>query len=188
MTLPCSFSRTFMLFVAVLFLTAGFYSCSDKHDDPGLFVDIDAEGWAYGQPLVFQLPKDTDYIRDYVAVADTVSHFPVADTVPQGKCPLAGQSRLELTIRHSDAYPNANLWLELSYPSADTVMTDTFNITLADRYGKWLGHGIGPSYQMSKLITTRHRLNDGAKVRLRHVMRIDTLRHIEQIGLKVTRR
>ncbi len=169
-------------------------SCSPTVPDPGAFVDIDPAGWAYGERLTFALGADTLYDR---AATDTMTMTLRGDTtitddgdtisIPD-HIVNAGQSRLALTVRHSDAYEFANLWLELSYPSGDTTLCDTLNITLADKYGKWLGQGMGPAYQFTDTIASRHGINDNATVTLRHIMRVDTLHNIEQLGIKLIKR
>lgn len=153
-------------------LVAGLIACSPKSDDPGVFVDIPVEGWGYGSSIDFALGADTDFVRPGRPAPDSA----------------ALNSELALTIRHSDAYAYSNIWLELSYPCGDTTLRDTLDIRLADMHGKWFGNGIGPSYQFCDTITTRGRINDKPKVSLRHIMRVDTLHDVEQIGLKIVRR
>ncbi len=146
-------------------------ACSPKSPDPGEFVDIDTEGWVYGKALIFTPGADTAYER-------TVLH-------PDS---IILESQVELNLRHSNAYAYANIWLEMTYPSGDTMFADTINMTLADSYGKWLGKGIGPSYQISDTISTRRRINDNPKISIRHIMRVDTLREVEQLGLRIISR
>ncbi len=145
--------------------------CSPRHDDPGQFIDIDPQGWLYGQKLTFEPGADSVFIRP-------ARHIPVSNE----------HSHIELTVRHSDAYPYSNLWVELAYPTGDTVVCDTFNLVIADRYGKWLGNGTGPSYQKRDTLVTRLRVNDNPHLTLRHIMRVDTLREIEQVGMRMLKR
>ena len=94
---------------------------------------------------------------------------------------------LILNLRHSTAYPWRNIWLELSYPdgtdSSATMARDTFDIVLADRYGRWRGSGMGSSLQLSDTLHTRFAMRRGQRVSLRHIMRTDTLPAIERAGL-----
>lgn len=91
---------------------------------------------------------------------------------------------LILSLRHTAAYEFGNIWLELSYPLTDsTAAADTFNIVLADDFGHWLGHGIGPSVQITDTLSTDFSIRRGETVTLRHIMRTDTLRNIEQVGI-----
>ena len=55
---------------------------------------------------------------------------------------------------------------------------------LADVYGRWHGQGFGASYQFSRPFNTGVTLVRGDSVTVRHIMRVDTLRGIEQIGIK----
>ena len=91
---------------------------------------------------------------------------------------------LMLSVRHTDAYEYSNLWLELAYPDTDTtVRRDTINLVLADVYGRWRGHGSGPSMQIVDTLSTDFTIHQGDTLILRHIMRVDTLANIEQIGL-----
>lgn len=60
---------------------------------------------------------------------------------------------------------------------------DTFDIVLADRYGRWRGSGMGSSLQLSDTLHTRFAMRRGQRVSLRHIMRTDTLPAIERAGL-----
>ena len=94
---------------------------------------------------------------------------------------------LILNLRHCTAYPWRNIWLELSYPdgtdNSATMARDTFDIVLADRYGRWRGSGMGSSLQLSDTLHTRFAMRRGQRVSLRHIMRTDTLPAIERAGL-----
>lgn len=162
--------------MAAMIIVAG--SCASKSADPGQWQDIPPSGWLYEKKLVFQLAPDSDY-------AYTPS--PGCDTITPHQ-PQAGASEIEISLRHADAYPYSNLWLSLTYPTGDTTCTDTVQIELADAYGKWHGTGVGPSYQISRPITTNHRINDAPRIKVHHIMRVDTLTGIEQIGLKMLHR
>jgi gliding motility-associated lipoprotein GldH len=142
------------LAIATTILSATLCACSDLGSEHTEWRDIDLPGWRYGQELVFNADSDS------VAI-----------------------DRLVLSVRHTDKYEYANLWLELSYASGDTVVADTFNIELADSFGKWYGTGTGVSFQQNDTLMPRHRVNLGSPLHLRHIMRIDTLKNIDQIGL-----
>lgn len=114
--------------------------------------------WDYVEPV--DLAVDT--LRDSVATGGT----------------------LLLALRHTDGYEYSNVWLELSYPDSDTtVHADTLNIVLADAYGRWRGHGTGPSLQVTDTIARDFTIRRGEHLRLRHIMRMDTLTNIEQVGI-----
>lgn len=121
------------------------------------FVTFTDQEWPYGRTLDFRV--DT--------LADSVAHG----------------GTLLLSLRHTAGYQYGNIWLELEYPMADTTLKDTFNIALATSLGHWRGHGSGPSRQFTDTLKTNFTLYRGDTLKLRHIMRCDTLTNIEQIGV-----
>lgn len=135
-------------------------SCSAHENDYSAFSTIDSDGWAYGHTFVYR-PEITDSMADGL---------------------------LRVAVRHSNDYPYRNLWLEVSYQvvapdSTISFRADTVNIPLADIYGNWLGSGTGTSFQKADTVRTDFRLIPGAPVRVRHIMRADRLRGLEQVGI-----
>ncbi len=89
-----------------------------------------------------------------------------------------------LTLRHTPAYEYSNIWLEVDYNLDEGGgCCDTFNIVLADDYGRWRGKGTGASFCISDTIIRNVPLQQQQRIRLRHIMRTDTLHDIELIGL-----
>lgn len=87
----------------------------------------------------------------------------------------------EIGIRHNDAYKYRNLWLEVSRRvDSVTVIADTLNVELCNAYGRWYGRGFGGSYQLQLPLPERMRVSP---VNIRHIMRVDTLWGIEDIGI-----
>ncbi|MCH5221446.1 MAG: gliding motility lipoprotein GldH [Muribaculaceae bacterium] len=121
------------------------------------FTTFENQEWSYGRKIEFRV----DTLRDSVATGGS----------------------LMLSLRHTAGYEYSNLWIELTYPSADSISTDTFNITLADDFGHWRGRGSGPSIQKSDILKRDFTLIKGSVVGLRHIMRPDTISGIEQIGI-----
>lgn len=142
--------------IAMLVLLMG-AGCSDRHSRYSDFVRIDSEGWAYG---------------------DTVKVRPT-------RLDSVDMRRLAVAVRHDNDYPYRNLWLEVSYHTGHSTVRDTIELMLADIYGRWLGRGFGPSYQLSQPLQARFRIPDSTEISLRHIMRCDTLRGIEQVGIEV---
>lgn len=141
------------VFFVLVALTA---ACSLPTEIPGEFKVVPDGEWKYGHTFVFNEKGDT----------------------------VAGEfEALEFSVRHTDDYPYANLWVELNYNVGDTTASDTFNIKLANEYGKWFGNGSGPVMQHTDTIRPRLTPNPGSPLRLRHIMRVDVLTDIEQIGL-----
>ena len=117
---------------------------------------LDNGGWAYADTLTF---NNDD-----------------ADTLEVG--------RVVVGVRHTANYPYSNLWMEMTYDAGDTIPArDTVEVRLADAFGHWQGSGSGSSYQFTDTVIPRHRIVPGTRVRLRHIMRMDTVPELEQIGL-----
>lgn len=108
--------------------------------------------------------------------------WPYGDTVrflADTSATTATLGTLSVAVNHSNDYPYSNLWLEVT----TSRTRDTVEIVLADVYGKWQGHGFGPSYQLEREIGLRIQ-DPGKPVSIRHIMRLDTLTGIEKIGVK----
>lgn len=120
------------------------------------------------------VPSDGFNAGDYVMLPQ--EGWPYGDTVS-----LNANAGASLALRHSDRYPYRNLWLELTQ-TVDSAVTlrDTVNVELCDIHGQWHGKGFGDTRQL--VVRTPHKLNDGT-VAVRHIMRVDTLKGIEQIGI-----
>ncbi len=156
---------TYTLLAAAVVMTAAVAACSvDGHRGNG-------EDNYYS---VFHTFADTRW--DY---ADTL-HFTV-DTLRDS---ISRGGRFMVTVRHTHGYDYANMWLELSTPLTDsTRRNDTINLRLADDYGRWLGSGMGASLMITDTLPGRYYLSRGSDIALRHIMRVDTLEAIEQVGI-----
>lgn len=140
----------------VLILTAILAGCRLRHNDYSDFRTFDGAQWAY---------------------TDTVEFTPEFDD-------SIVEAPLTLCVRHSNAYPYSNLWLELEYPTGDSICrTDTIQLVLADEFGRWYGKGSGVSYQFTDTISRRFRAFSHKPLKLRNIMRRDTLPGIEQVGI-----
>ena len=139
--------------IMIAVLTA---ACSVTPSDYSRFTNLPERGWAYG---------------------DTVRFTP--DTIDP-----TSPKQLSVAVRHNNDYEYSNLWLEVTYMTADSVTCrDTLSMELADVYGHWLGKGMGSSYQVEAAVPGRVNLAEGSDVEIRHVMRVDPLRGIDQIGV-----
>lgn len=139
-------------------------ACGSGKRDYSRWDHLPAKGWAYG---------------------DTISLLPVDTTLSDNDSIVTGA--LEVALRHSSDYPYSNLWLEVTYHSERHMMRDTLDITLADVYGRWLGSGFGASYQQSVLINPSAVIDVTRPVMVRHIMRVDTLQGIDQVGVFIQR-
>ncbi len=121
------------------------------------FATLPAQGWAYG---------------------DTISLTPryMSDSIAAG--------HLVVALRHNNSYPYSNIWLEVTHTAPDgRVMRDTVNCVLADMYGRWKGHGVGASFQFADTIPPQVAVTAGSPITIRHIMRVDTIRNIEHLGI-----
>lgn len=143
--------------VVTLVVMAVAFACSTS-DERGCFVAVDPSGWNYGDTLRFDLGTAEDSVVD---------------------------GRLALVVRHAAGYAYSNLWLEVSYPPSDSLKPDTFNIRLSDSFGNWYGKGLGLSYQLTDTVGRKLKLSAPATLSVRHIMRVDRLEDIEQIGLLI---
>lgn len=150
-----------LLLVPVLLATACGITGSRGNGDDNYFSDFctfDSQEWPYSHTVVFTV----DTLRDSLSRGGT----------------------LLLSLRHTVAYPYSNIWLELSYPTPDGILAaDTFNILLADDYGHWRGYGNGPSMAITDTLSRNFDIARHGMIRLRHIMRTDTLPNIEQVGI-----
>lgn len=151
-------------------------ACSDdlrSHARASFFGEVPGAQWLYSAPLEF-----------------TADSLP--DTTVTGP--------LVVTLRHSSAYPYRNIWLEVeqgrlrrvadstaadSFRTVRLVSRDTFEVMLADPFGRWYGSGMGASLRRTDTVVTAYELERGASLAVRHIMRVDTLREVEQVGLLV---
>lgn len=147
--------QTFALTLTAAVLTT-VTACTDRHDDFGQFAEVDPAGLAYGDTLAIEVSG--------------------LDTLP-------AQRRIRLGVRHSNDYEYRNVVLEITYRDGNKWRRDTVNMELADIYGAWLGTGIGPSYQQAVTVWENAAIPDSARITVRHVMRVDTLRGVNQIGI-----
>ncbi len=150
-------SRVHVAVTALLVVCLG--ACAPRHNNYSSFATVPSAGWAYADNFEF-MPRFNDSVAT---------------------------GRLVLAVRHSANYPYANLWVEISTPgnplAGAASVKDTVNIRLCDSGGRWLGRGLGASLQKADTLPSVVTLADSVPVRLRHIMRVDTLDDIEQIGL-----
>lgn len=129
-------------------------SCSERNEFAA-YHTFGGEGWAYGDTI------------KYVAT--------LADQKASGT--------LNVEVRHDNEYLFQNLWVEVTYESDCRLKRDTVNIVMSDKFGHWTGSGFGSRYQVGAEVRGGVTLSDSSVVCIRHIMRVDTLRHIEEIGI-----
>ena len=141
-----------------IILIAAASSCRGS-DEFSRFVDIGGSAWGYSDTLD-------------ILVTDL-------DSIPA--------KRLSVAVVHNDEFPYRNLWIEVSYrDSIGRLYRDSVSVEMADEFGRWLGKSIGGSHQCETSLAHAFPLRDSTRISLRHIMRGDTIRGIDKIGLTVS--
>jgi gliding motility-associated lipoprotein GldH len=93
-----------------------------------------------------------------------------------------------VNIRNRGEYPYQNMWLFLKKMSPDSVITkDTIEFYLANDHGKWLGSGVGSTYEMPVLYKQKIKFPRKGIYRysIVHGMRDSVLSGINDVGMRV---
>lgn len=115
---------------------------------------------------------------------DTVSLLPLDTTLIDNDSLVNGS--VKIALRHSNEYPYSNIWLQLAYYDDRGLKTlDTVKMVLADAYGRWLGSGFSSGFQVEKTVSRDARIDLTRPIELRHILRVDTLPGIEQVGILI---
>ena len=139
-----------------MFVIAAVLAGCGARNEFAVYQTIGDAGWAYGDTITMTATLD--------------------ETVAVGS--------LSVDVRHDNDYLFQNLWIEVSYESAQhRPVRDTVNVVLSDKFGNWTGSGFGPRYQQSVVVGENVSLADSTPIFLRHIMRVDTLHHIDEIGV-----
>jgi gliding motility-associated lipoprotein GldH len=109
---------------------------------------------------------------------------PVADTLQR--------HNLFIGVRNDIEYKYSNLWLfvEIVQPGDTTAVKDTFEFTLADPSGKWLGSGFGGVKTNEVLFRNNVYFPVAGQynVKIQHGMRGKLLEGITDIGFRVEKK
>ena len=151
--------KTEQRFLIFITVVVLFISC-DKNQIYDKFQPVPKSGWSKDSVLVFDIP-----------VTDTMQN-----------------QNLYVNVRNDVRYKYSNLWLfiEVIQPGS-TELTDTFEITLADPSGKWLGEGFG-GIKTRKAIYRRNvyfPVSGNYRINIQHGMREDILKGITDIGVRL---
>jgi gliding motility-associated lipoprotein GldH len=107
--------------------------------------------------------------------------FPVTDTVLN--------HNLFINVRNDIEYKYSNLWLfiEIKQPGDTVAVKDSFEITLADPTGKWLGTGFG-GIKTNEIIYRQNvyfPVPGIYEIQIQHGMRGKILENITDVGVRV---
>ena len=110
-----------------------------------------------------------------------VFQIPVTDTLQR--------HNLFIGVRNDIEYKYSNLWLfvEIVQPGDTTAVKDTFEFTLADPSGKWLGSGFG-GVKTNETLFKRNvyfPVMGNYDIKIQHGMRGKLLEGITDIGFRV---
>ncbi|HBH07232.1 MAG TPA: hypothetical protein DDX92_11595 [Flavobacteriales bacterium] len=100
----------------------------------------------------------------------------------------SAQYDIYINVRHENAFEYQNLWLFVTIDGPDELSsTDTINCPLAMDDGRWFGSGTGAVIDLPVLIYKGHRFsrNGKHKLKIKHGMRNDSLKHIRRIGVLI---
>lgn len=148
-----------LLIIISLSLCLG--SCLPGHNDYSDYKQLPVDGWPYNDAVTFT-PEGTDSIAE---------------------------GTLSIGLRHTNGYPYSNLYLELAYTdTAGATRLDTLNIIMADKYGRWRGKGVGTDFQLIDTVNTHFTRIARSPIKVRHIMRVDTIRGIDMIGMEFIQR
>lgn len=142
---------------AISFLVAAavLCGCTPGRNDFSSYEFISHDGWLYGDTLRFS----TEF----------------KDSVVSGM--------LTVSLRHTNDYLFSNIWLEVTTADSISARIDTLNIVMADDLGRWHGQGIGTDFQITDTLFESITLHRPVSVKVRHIMRLDRLEDIEQVGV-----
>lgn len=123
---------------------------------------------------------------NYVALPDDGWAYGDSVTVVAQGLDSVESRQITIGLCHSDEYLYRNLWLEVSYRDrTGAFVRDSVNVPMADSHGRWLGQGLGATYQNETSVPRKANIGDSTRISVRHIMRVDTLRGLTKIGIAV---
>lgn len=144
-----------MAALSVAFLPAMLSGCSVSTNSYAEYAELSSEGWRYGDTIWFSPTHPDSICRGYLAVG----------------------------IRHDNKFPYTSLWLETTIEDGGVKRNDTLEIILADSFGRWVGRGIGTSFQSLDTVAGSFVHHSGSRIGVRQIMKADTLCGVSQIGI-----
>ena len=126
------------------------------------------------QAMVGKIWKLTDIPAFKVLITDTLT-----------------SNNVIFTIRSSSSYPFRNIYLFVTTSSPDgRNITDTLQYNLADEKGKWFGKGFGDIHELNLPYKSNvfFPLKGTYVFKIQHGMRIENLKGIYDIGLRIEKK
>jgi len=111
--------------------------------------------------------------------------------IPTFKVPITDtltSNNVIFTIRSGSSYPFRNIYLFVTTTSPDGKnITDTLQYNLADEKGKWFGKGFGDIHELNLPYKSNvfFPLKGTYVFKIQHGMRIENLKGIYDIGLRI---
>ncbi len=146
--------------IFVFLLSVLFFMACDKNRIYEYYRPIEKAGWDKDSLLVFD--------------------FHVSDTLQN--------HNLYINVRNDIKYNYSNLWLFIAIDEpGGTELTDTFEITLADPSGKWIGEGFGGIKTRQTMFKrdVYFPVSGNYTINIQHGMRENILKGITDIGVRV---
>lgn len=106
--------------------------------------------------------------------------FPITDTI--------NSNNIFFTLRTGSSYPYRNIYFFVTTISPDgKSISDTLQYNLADEKGKWYGRGFGDIHELNLPYKSNvfFPLKGTYQLNIRHGMRIEELKGVYDIGLRI---
>ena len=138
--------------------------------------------------IVFSACDRNKVFEDYKTIPEALWN---KDSLVQFNVPVTDTTiyhNLYVNVRNDVSYPYSNIWLfiEIEDPLGEAV-TDTFEVTLAEPSGKWLGDGFGGLKTLQRVYRRNiyFPVSGNYKINIRQGMREENLGGISDIGFRV---
>lgn len=96
---------------------------------------------------------------------------------------------IKLSLRHENEYKYERIGLTVDIVDADTVtLRKTVVIPLVDNIGNWTSNGFGSLYQCQTHVFDDVRLDSTSVILVWQSMNCDTLQHISEVGINISRK
>lgn len=94
---------------------------------------------------------------------------------------------LLINVRHTNDYPYANLWVDLTTTTPDSVVkSQKFDLKLAKPSGQWLGKSWGSTITQERLVRRVRFAQKGTyQFKLQHDMRVNLVPAVTHVGMSL---